>query len=64
MKTDPKVKPAPNQPEKNIPTKPDPDPDPARKPEINDPTINPSPEINDPTRINPNDPTKPNEEFF
>lgn len=53
---DPKEKPLPNQPERNIPTKPDQDPDPTKRmPEKVDPTRIPDPAKNDPdpTRINP-----------
>jgi hypothetical protein len=56
----PKEKPLPNEPDKNVPTKPDPNPDPSKKiPERNDPTRIPDPQKNDPTRITPPDPSKP-----
>jgi hypothetical protein len=55
----------PNKPEKHIPVKPDPNPDPTKRkePEKNDPTRIEEPEKNDPTRIDEptpgkSDPTK------
>jgi hypothetical protein len=60
----PKEKPLPNQPERRVPGKPDPNPDPSKKPEKNDPTRIKEPPKTDPTRIDePNpDPTKPSKE--
>jgi hypothetical protein len=56
---DPKKHPLPNQPERNDPTRKEPNPDPSRKvPERNDPTRIDEPGKVDPTRI-PQTPPKP-----
>ena len=50
---DPKEKPHPNEPDKNIPTKPDQNPDPTKRREQNDPTRIKEPPTTDPTRTEP-----------
>jgi hypothetical protein len=52
----PKQKSFPNEPERRIPNKPDPNPDPSKKPEKNDPTRIEDPPKTDPTKIDEPDP--------